>query len=125
MLIFGSNYIKNSTLRAINSIEDIDKTTPNDILLLKEFKKPFDLAKYCQKNNLIYAIEAKNLLDSIYASALDAGFVIADFELAKQIQTLANEYLWDMKVLAKIKNEKELEIVAKAFIDGAIFYNFD
>ena len=125
MLIFGSEYIESSKFVKVVNEQDIEQTTPKDILLLSDFTPPYNLAKYCQKNELAFAIEAKNILDAIYANSFDASFVIADFKLAKELQTIANEYLWDMKVLAKVTKESDLEIVAKAFIDGAIFFNFE
>jgi len=118
MLIFGSQYINSPKLVKVSSVEDIDKTTPNDILLI-EFKAPFELAKYCKENNLAYAIEANSVLDAIYASNLEASFAIANIELAQTLQKLADNYLWDMKILAKIQNEEEIEKVALLGIDGA------
>jgi len=119
MLIFGSKYINSPKFVKVSSVEEISKTTPNDILLI-DFKPPFELAKYCKKNNLAYAIEAKSTLEAIYASNLNAAFAIANIELAQTLQKLADNYLWDMKILAKINSEEEIENVALLGIDGAI-----
>jgi hypothetical protein len=121
VLIFEDEYINSPKFVRINNIKDIDKTSPENILLLANFNKPYTLAKYCQQNSLTYAVEANSILDAIYASNLGASYLIANLELAKKIQKLANEYLWDMKVLATINSTNEIEVVAKAFIDGAIF----
>ena len=120
MLIFKSKYIPSPDFVEVNSIEDIKKTKPSDILVLKEFKAPFDLAKYCKENKVAYAIEANSILDALYASALEASYAIAEINLAKQLQKIADNYLWDMKILAKIANEEELEEIALNGIDGAI-----
>jgi len=118
MIIFGSQYINSPKLVKVSSVEEINKTTPNDILLI-DFKAPFELAQYCKENNLAYAIEANSVLDAIYASNLEASFVIADIELAQTLQKLADNYLWDTKILAKIQSEEEIEKVALLGIDGA------
>jgi hypothetical protein len=121
MLIFNHKYIESKKFIKISKIEDIKKTKPNDIVVLKGLKEPFDMAIYCHKNDIEYAIEINSLKEAIFANALGASFVICEFDLAKEAQALANEYLWDCKVLVKIKDEKSLEKVAKAFIDGVIF----
>jgi fructose-bisphosphate aldolase class 1 len=121
VLIFEDSYIEEAKFVKVSNIEDINKTSPKDILLLQEFKEPYQLAKYCQQNSLSYAIEASSILDAIYASNLGASYVVASLDLAKSLQELANEYLWDMKVLATVDTKEELIGVAKAFIDGAIF----
>ena len=119
MLIFGSKYIDSPKFVKVSTVEEINQTTPNDILLI-DFKAPFELAKYCKENSLTYAIEAKSALDAIYATNLNAAFAIANIELAQTLQKLADNYLWDMKILAKINNEEEIEKVALLGIDGAI-----
>jgi len=117
MLIFRSKYIESPNFVNVNSVEEINKTTTKDILLI-DFKPPFELAKYCKENSLTYAIEANSAIDAIYASNLESSFAIADIELAQILQKLADNYLWDMKILVKIK-EKEIEKVAMLGIDGA------
>jgi hypothetical protein len=121
VLIFEESYIDMPRFIKIETSSDIEKTSPKDIVLLSKFQKPYDLAKYCQANELTYAVEACTILDAIYASNLGASYVVANFELAQSIQKIADEYMWDMKVLAVVNSEDELVDVAKAFIDGAIF----
>jgi len=122
MIILNHKFIESKKLVTISSIDDIKKTTPNDIVVLKGLKEPFDMAIYCHKNQIEYAVEISTLKEAIFANSLGASYVICDFNLAKEVQILANEYLWDMKVLATV-NEKELESVAKAFIDGVVIKN--
>ncbi len=120
MVVFGSKYIESPKIVTVGSIEEISKTSPKDILLLSDFKPPYELAKYCQKNSLAYCVEVCNVNEAVYASSFGAAFAIADFDLAKILQKIADNYLWDMKILAKITDEKEIEKVALAEIDGTI-----
>ncbi len=120
MLIFNSKYIPSQKFVEVACVEDIKTTKPADILLLKEFKPPFDLAKYCQKNRLFYAVRADSINEAIYANALDATYAIFNFDLAKELQKIADNYLWDMKILAIITDENLLQEVALSGIDGAI-----
>ena len=123
MLIFGNEYIESPQFIAISTIEEIAATTPNDILYLQEFKAPYSLAKHCASNNLPYAINVNSIQEALFANALNASYIIAKIALAKQLQSIADNYLWDSKVLAIISNDDELETIAKASIDGAIYQN--
>ncbi len=124
MLIFGSKYIESPQFITISKIDDIEATTPNDILLLKDFSAPYFLAKHCAKNNLAYAIKVNTIKEALFANALNANYIIAQTALAKELQSIADNYLWDAKVLAIISNDDELETIAKASIDGAIYKNY-
>lgn len=120
MLVFGSKYIPSQNFVEVATVEDIKRTTPNDIVLLKEFNTPFELAKYCQANRVSYAVKVSSIKDAIYASSLEASFAICSLDLAKNLQKIADNYLWDMKILAIIPNEDLLEEVALSGIDGAV-----
>ena len=102
MLVFNSKYIPSQKFVEVASVDDIKSTKPTDIVLLKEFMPPFDLAKYCQSNGVTYAVRADSINDAIYANALDATYAISNFDLAKELQKIADNYLWDMKILAII-----------------------
>ena len=123
MLIFGNEYIESPHFITISTVEEIDATTPKDILYLQEFKAPYSLAKHCASNNLPYAIKVNSIKEALYANALSASYIIAEIALAKELQSIADNYLWDTKVLAIISNDDDLETIAKASIDGAIYQN--
>ena len=123
MLIFGNEYIESPHFIAISAIEEIDTTTPKDILYLQEFKAPYLLAKHCAKNSLTYAVKVSSLKEALFANAFNASYIIAQTTLAKELQSIADNYLWDAKVLAIISNDNDLETIAKASIDGAIYQN--
>ncbi|NPA27436.1 MAG: hypothetical protein GXN91_00070 [Epsilonproteobacteria bacterium] len=124
MLIFGFKDINSPNFIKVNSKEDILKTTPKDIIILDEVKEPYNLLKYCASNEIPYGILTSSIKEAIIANHFNASYIIGEFEFAKEIQKIADEYLWDTKVLALISNEDEVEIVAKAFIDGAIIKKY-
>ncbi len=120
MLIFGAKDLATPNFFSVESVEDIKKSSPKDIVLLESFDSPYELAKYCQANNIAYAVEVASIKEAVFASNLGATFILCSFELAKEIQKVADNYLWDTKVLAKISSEDEIENVAIAGVDGAI-----
>jgi len=120
MLLFGLKDIESQNFVRVDTIEEIKATTPKDILLLSALKKPYSLAKYIQKNSLSYAVEVKSIKEALIASTLGASFVLADKTLAKTLQKIADNYLWDMKILAIISSEDEIEEIALLEIDGAV-----
>jgi len=124
MLIFGNPYIDSPRFIEVNSIDDIAKTTPKDIVVISNFKEPYRVAKHCFENSIAYAIEADSIKDALIATNLGATYIIANLELAKTLQNIANEYLLDSKILTPIKDDNSLEEVALNSIDGVIYQNF-
>ena len=59
--------------------------------------------------------------DALFANALGAKFMICEEDVALTIQPVAQEYLFDARVLVHIENEKEIAKIAKSGIDGVIF----
>ncbi len=123
MLIIGDKRVKSTPFFRVKTIEQIQKTLPNSIIVVNNLFENIDIVYFLQENELSFAIEITTLKEALFANALGAQFVIANFDLAKEVQILANEYLWDMKVLVTISKDSELEVVAKAFIDGVIYKN--
>ena len=121
MLIFGHKFIESKEFIRVNSISKIKDTKPNSVVLLKGLSEPFDMAIYCQKNGIEFGIEVNSIKEAIFANALGANYVVCEFNLAKELQNLADNYLWDMKILAIIESNQDIEAIAKAFVDGVIY----
>lgn len=124
MLIFGNRYIEMPKFVTVQTIEDIATTTPNDILFLKSFTPPYSLAKHCLENGLQYAVLVNSITEALFANAFNTSFIVCEKTLAASLQKIANEYLWDLKILAIISNDNELEALAKASIDGAVYKTY-
>ena len=124
MLIFGHPYIDSPNFIKINSLNDIKFTKNSDIILLDGIENNLELAKYLKTNSISYAVYINSIKDAIFSNALDANFAICKFDIAKELQNIANEYLWNMKILALIDSDDMLEKVAMHSIDGVIYENY-
>lgn len=124
MLIFGHKYFKTEPLYKINSWEDAQKTPSNSLLLFTfQMENYFDLIQKCNKNSVKYTLKVETLKEVIFAHNFGANYIVVEKSLAKNAQKVANEYLFDAKILAIIEHEDEIEELALFGIDGVIFSN--
>jgi len=121
MIIIGHPDIPFDPLYYVETIEEIAKTPPNSTLWLGSFAEAKDIAKHCYENHISYAVMAESLNDALLANALHAQYILADHSLASKLQKIAENYLFDAKILVPVSYESEMEIVAEAGIDGVIF----
>jgi len=121
MLLFGHRFIKNDDFFHIFDIESIQKTPPSSKIYLNFDEKNLDIIEHLQLNNISFALDVKNITELIYASALGADFITVDSKLAKSAQDIAQEYLFDAKILVHINKESMIEEIALLGIDGVIF----
>lgn len=121
MIIIGHPWIKSKIFCKIFSKEDILKTKPENIVLLEPLLESQPLATYCQSNQIPYAVTVNTLTEALFANALGAAYVICEEDDALIIQPVAQEYLFDARVLVHIHSEKEIAKIAKNGIDGVIF----
>lgn len=120
MLIIGHPLIPFKPLYKVTKIEDIKKTKPNCTILIDFDDK--ELVHYSKAQDISLALHVKSIKDACLANALGAKFVVVDDDLlAKQVQDLATEYLFDTKILLQIADENTIEKAAKNFIDGVVF----
>jgi len=117
MQIFGHDFIKNTKFFFIDKIDNIKNTTPNSILFF-EFDK--EIITYCKTQNLVFGVKVKDIKELVLASASDASYLLVDKEFAKQAQNIANEYMYDAKILLISNDENDIELCAKNGIDGII-----
>jgi hypothetical protein len=118
MILIGDSLIPHKEFIFIDSILDIEHTQANSTLI---FNYDENLLLYCKKNSLLSAVVITTIKEAIYANALNCKYIICDKKLAKTIQKLAENYMFDSKVLAIIENSDEIEKIALSEIDGAIY----
>ncbi len=121
MLIFGHPWVESPRFVKVFSIDDIAKTKPSDILLLEPLSVSIDLVRYCQKNSLSFAPTMSSIKEALLANALGADYIFCQFEQAIVAQKIANEYLFDTKILVLIEGERGIETMARFGIDGVVF----
>lgn len=121
MLIIGHPWIKSQRFFKVFAMEGIQKSQAEDMILLGPLVDSHSLAVHCQENNVPYAILAHTLDDAIFANALGAKYIICEADESLNIQSVANEYLFDARILVRIESEKEISKSAKCGVDGVIF----
>jgi hypothetical protein len=121
MLLFGHPLIDSALFYHINDIDALLKTPPASLIYLESVTDDKDIIDYCNANNVAYGIHITTLLELILANNLHASYIFTPKELAKSAQNIAQEYLFDAKILVPIQDEAEIEELALLGIDGAIF----
>jgi hypothetical protein len=118
MIIIGDELIGYDSFETINDINKINSTKPNSTLIF-EFDK--DILNHCLNNNIFSAPKISNITQSILANAMGAKYQICDKEIAKKLQKIAENYIYDSRILAIIEDENEIEELAIDGIDGVIY----
>ena len=118
MIILGDSNVSNEIFSAINCIEDIIHTSSNSTVVFDYDKK---LMIYAKNNNLQYAVKITNIKELIYANTLDAKYILVSDDILELSQKLADNYMFDSKIIATIKDESSIEDIAIKEIDGIIF----
>ena len=114
MLILNHPLIPSPKLIEAHTTEEISQILAKDMPLL-----PFDLKllRYCFDNKVACAVKITSATEAVYANALQAHYLLCTLTTAKKIQKIAEHYLFDSKVIAKI-DERLLDKAIEAGIDG-------
>ena len=118
MLIIGYPSIPYTSFYQIKSIAQIAQTPSNGLLL---FDFDIELCTYANTQNLSFALHVKNIKELVLANALGAKYFIVDKSLAINAQKVADDYLFDGKIMLLSMDESDIEFVALNAIDGIIF----
>ncbi len=121
MIIIGHPWIKSGSFCKVFSQKDITQSAAKSTVLLEPLGDSHELAVYCKENSIPFAVTVNNLKEAIFANALGAAYMVCEEDDALIIQPVAQEYLFDTRVLALIHEEKEITKIARAGIDGVIF----
>ena len=118
MILIGDKLIPFENMYKVNNLSDIQDSTANSTI---SFGYNENLMKYSSENSLPYAVVVGSIKESIYANALNAKYIIASKELASTLQKIAENYMFDAKILAIIESDDEIEEIALNEIDGVIY----
>jgi len=121
MIIVGHPWVESAKFCKVFSIDSIKNIQANDIPLLEPLTDSKAMASYCQKNNISYAITVNSLKEAIFCNALSAKYMICEEDDALIIHPIAQEYLFDTRILVLIHDEKEITKIARSGVDGVIF----
>lgn len=125
MLVIGHSLIPSDIWQIVSSVQDINNTSPNSVSVLNNINESSHIALYCKENSVEFACIVSTINDAIISNALGSSYIVlADEVLAKDVQSIANEYLWTAKVIYLIENEKDIENIAKLGIDGIAFKDY-
>jgi len=118
MILIGDENISYENIEKIDSIKDISSTKPQSTAL---FNFDLEILKHTQVNDINSAVIVNNIKEIIYASSLNARYIIVENNLSKVAQKIADNYMFDSKILVIIKDENEIEQSAIDEIDGIIY----
>jgi hypothetical protein len=121
MLLFGHPIIDFNPFYHVDEIDTIELTPPNSTLFLHFKEENLDIIKYMQRNALPFALEVADLCEVVFAHNLGAKYILVNEPLAKSAQKVAENYLFDAKILCRLENVSELEEKIIEGIDGVIF----
>lgn len=122
MKIIGHPYIPHQDFSKIKTLQDIDYVLPDTMIWWEASQdRDYGLARFCQENQIPYAVEIQSLKELLIYTNLDAKYLIASKESASSFQAILKEYVLDSLLLCKINQESEIEKLALEGIDGVIF----
>ncbi len=121
MLLFGHPYIDFKPFYHIDEIDEIEHTPANSTLFTHFKEENLDIIRYMQQNQLSFALEAADLSEVVFAHHLGAKYIIVNEQLAKSAQNVAENYLFDAKILCRLDKEVNLEEKIIEGIDGVIY----
>lgn len=123
MIIFGHRFIDSKNFYHIQSIDAIQNTPSSSIILVDFNETNLDIIEHANLNSIPLAIQVEDITQIIYASSLCAKYILLSKDLAKTAQNLADNYLFDAKILVTVEDEDEIEELALLGVDGVIFSN--
>ena len=120
MILIGDKLVPFEDVFLIKNIKDIENTKANSTVL---FDFDEEILTYCYKNELFCSVVVNSIKEAIYCNNLNVKYIISEKELSIELQKIADNYMYDSKILAIIDSNEELEQVAKLEIDGIIYRN--
>ena len=118
MILIGDETIPFEDTAVICTADDIKNSKPQSTLI---FNYNIELIKYCHNNALDFAVIVDNIKELIYSSQFDTKYIICEKELSIKAQKIAENYMFDAKILSTISDSDEIVWIAQNEIDGAVY----
>lgn len=118
MIIIGDKLVPFGNIYRVFKVEDIENTPSNSTIVFdfEEEKLTFSF-----KNRINCAVVVSCIKEAIYCNSLGVRYIICEKELAIRVQKVAENYMFDSKVLTIIESSDEIESIALNEIDGVIY----
>ena len=121
MLFFGHRFIESEKFYHVFDIETIIQTPPASTIYLEFDEKNLDIINYLKNNDITFVLKVNSITELMYASALGASYIHVEQKLAKTAQKIAENYLFDAKILVYVEDEEDIDEMALLGIDGVLF----
>lgn len=121
MILFGHPYVPSERFYHIESVEAVRHTPANSVVALFFSPANLDIIRYLRENGVRFALFVDNPGDAVIAENLRASYLIIHPKEGAAVQTVAEHYLFDAKVLGYIDDPQKLEELIDLRLDGAIF----
>lgn len=121
MILIGHPLVTSPAFQVAESQEAVEKMAKSSLIAYVKGKNKESLWKFCDENSVKYASKAVSIKDAVLLNALGASYIICEKKQAASLQKLADDYLFDSKILLMVENEKEIEDAAGYRVDGVLF----
>jgi hypothetical protein len=121
MLLFGHRFITSKPFYHIFDLESIEHTPPSSTLYVEFCETNLDIIGHLSLNAIPFALSVQTINELIYGENFGASYLVVDQKLAKTAQSIAENYLFDAKILTHITKDETIEEMALLGIDGVIF----
>lgn len=118
MILIGDKLVPFGNIYRVFKVEDI-KNTPSNSTILFDFEE--EKLTFSYKNKINSAVVITSIKEAIYSNSLGVRYIICQKELAIRVQKIAENYMFDSKILAIIESSDEIESIALNEIDGVIY----
>ena len=121
MLLFNIPNIDNNTIFSpIQASSDIKSTKANSVVYFT-LKDNYELVKYCNKNNIKFALVIENIREAVFSNALHASFIFTNKALSANVQKIVENYMFDAKNILVLENDDDIDFAITHEIDGVIY----
>ncbi len=121
MILFGHPLVESESLYHIGSVDALVHTPPNATIYVHFTDENVDIMKHLQSNAIDFAVEVADVRELVLANAFGASFLVVSTQFAQTAQQIAENYLFDAKVLAHVEDDETMQKMALMGIDGVLY----